>query len=320
MKHKRELKIFSGRSNEPLAQKIAAALGTQLGQLSIKNFADSEIWVKYEENIRGTDVFIIQSTNTPADNLMELLILIDAARRASADRITAVIPYFGYARQDRKDQPRVAISAKLVANLIVQAGAHRVLTMDLHTPQIQGFFDIPLDHLYAATVFIDYLKKLHLPNLVVASPDIGGIHLARAYARRLNTELVMLDKRRIEHNVSEVTQLIGNVKDKNVLVVDDLVDTAGTLLNGIKVLKEKGAQHIYVACTHALLSAEAAQNLKNSSITQIFVTDSVMIPKEKQFEKLTILSVAELLGEAIRRIHEERSISDLFPEKGPILR
>lgn len=319
MRNERELKIFSGRANKPLAEKIAAAVGTKLGQVTIKNFADGEIWAKYEENIRGTDVFIIQSTNAPADNIMELLILIDAARRASADRITAVIPYFGYARQDRKDQPRVAISAKLVANLIAQAGAHRVLTMDLHTPQIQGFFDIPLDHLYAASVFIEYFNKLHLPKLVVASPDIGGIHLARAYARRLGTELVMLDKRRLKHNVSAVTQLIGEVKNKNVLMVDDLVDTAGTLINGVNVLKDKGAQHIYVACAHALLSGEAVQNLKNSAITQLFVTDSVVIPEEKQFEKLTILSVADLLGDAIRRIHEERSISDLFPEKGPIL-
>lgn len=319
MQTERELKIFSGRANEPLAHKIAASLGTKLGQVTIKNFADGEIWVKYEENIRGTDVFIIQAINAPADNLMELLILIDAARRASADRITAVIPYFGYARQDRKDQPRVSISAKLVANLIVHAGVHRVLTMDLHTPQIQGFFDIPLDHLYAASIFIEYFNRLQLPELVVASPDIGGIHLARAYARRLGTELVMLDKRRLKHNVSSVTQLIGDVKGKNVLVVDDLVDTAGTLLNGVRVLKDKGAEHIYVACAHALLSGEAVHNLKSSAITQLFVTDSVVIPEEKLFEKLTVLSVSELLGDAVRRIHEERSISDLFPEKGPIL-
>ncbi|MBN2357670.1 ribose-phosphate pyrophosphokinase [candidate division KSB1 bacterium] len=319
MPTQRELKIFSGRANEPLAHKIAASLGTKVGQVTIKNFADGEIWVKYEENIRGTDVFIIQSTNAPADNLMELLVLLDAALRASADRITAVIPYFGYARQDRKDQPRVAISAKLVANLIAKAGAHRVLTMDLHTPQIQGFFDIPLDHLYAASVFIEYFNELNLPELVVASPDIGGIHLARAYARRLGTELVMLDKRRLKHNVSSVTQLIGEVKGKNVLVVDDLVDTAGTLLNGVKVLKDRGAEHIFVACAHALLSGDAVKRLKKSPITQLFVTDSLVIPEEKFFKKLTVLSVSELLGDAIRRIHEERSISDLFPEKGPIL-
>jgi len=317
MPNNRELKIFSGRANEPLAQKIAASLGKSLGQVTIKNFSDGEIWVKYEENIRGTDVFIIQSTDAPADHLLELLILIDAAQRASAYRITAVIPYFGYARQDRKDQPRVSIGAKLVANLITHAGVDRVLTMDLHTPQIQGFFDIPLDHLYAASVFIDFFNQLHLPELVVASPDIGGIHLARAYARRLGTELVMLDKRRLKHNISSVTQLIGDVKGKNVLMVDDLVDTAGTLVNGVKVLKEKGAKNIYVACAHAILSGEAVERLKQSDITILFVTDSVLIDQKKQFEKLTILSVGELLGDAIRRIHEERSISDLFPDKGP---
>jgi len=319
MPHSRELKIFSGRANEPLAHKIATVLGKKLGQVTIKNFADGEIWVKYEENIRGTDVFLIQSTNAPADHLMELLILIDAARRASAARITAVIPYFGYARQDRKDQPRVAITAKLVANLLTQAGTDRVLTMDLHTPQLQGFFDIPLDHLYAASTFIEYFNQMALPELVVASPDIGGIHLARAYARRLGTELVMLDKRRLKHNVSSVTRLIGDVNDQNVLLVDDLVDTAGTLLNGVKVLKDKGAKNIDVACAHALLSGDAKNRLIESDITRLFVTDSVLIPENKQFSKLIILSVAELLGDGIRRIHEERSISDLFPEKGPIL-
>ncbi len=315
----REMKIFSGRSNPPLATKIAASLGKNLGQITLKNFSDGEIWAKYEENIRGTDVFLIQSTNAPAENLLELLIMIDAARRSSAFRITAVIPYFGYARQDRKDQPRVAITARLVANLITQAGADRILTMDLHAPQIQGFFDIPLDHLYAATILIDHFKRVNWPNLVVASPDIGGIHLARSYARRLGTELVMLDKRRLKHNVSEVTRLIGEVQGKNVLMVDDLVDTAGTLTNGVQVLREKGAEKIYVACTHAILSGNAVAKIAEAPIDQFFVADSVPIPEEKRIEKLHILSVADLLADAIRRIHEDRSISDLFPEKGPIL-
>ena len=314
-----DLHLFSGRSNQPLAEKIANSLGIAAGGVDIKNFSDGEIWIKYDENIRGKDVFIIQSTHAPSDNLVELLIMLDAARRASAKRITAVIPYFGYARQDRKDQPRVSITSKLVANLITQAGADRILTMDLHTPQIQGFFDIPLDHLYAASVFIKHMIDLKIPDLVVASPDIGGIRLARSYARRLDTDLVMLDKRRLAHNVSAVTQLIGDVQDKNILLVDDLVDTGGTLVNGVKVLKEQGAKDIYAACTHAILSDNATQAIKESPITKIFLTDSVNISKSKVEKNMQIISVADLLAEAIKRIHMERSISDLFPEKGPIL-
>jgi ribose-phosphate pyrophosphokinase len=315
----REIKVFAGRSNMPLAKKIADSLNLSLGQVSIKNFSDGEIWVKFEENIRGCDVFIVQSTNAPAENMLELLILLDAARRASAYRITAVIPYFGYARQDRKDQPRVAISSKLFANMLVHAGADRILTMDLHAPQIQGFFDIPLDHLYGASVFIDHTRHLDIPDLVVASPDIGGIHLARSYARRLGTDLAMLDKRRVKHNVSEVTTLIGNVENKNVLMVDDLVDTAGTLLNGIQVLKAKGARNIYVACTHAILSGDAHHRIANSPITKMFLTDTHLIPEEKIADKMEIISVSGLLADGIIRIHEERSISDLFPEKGPVM-
>ncbi len=315
----REMKVFAGRSNMPLAKRIADSLNLSLGQISIKNFSDGEIWVKFEENIRGCDVFIVQSTNAPAENMLELLIMLDAARRASAYRITAVIPYFGYARQDRKDQPRVAISSKLFANMLVHAGADRILTMDLHAPQIQGFFDIPLDHLYGASVFIDHTRHLNIPDLVVASPDIGGIHLARSYARRLGTDLAMLDKRRVKHNVSEVTTLIGNVENKNVLMVDDLVDTAGTLLNGIQVLRAKGAGHIYVACTHGILSGDAHHRIANSPITKMFLTDTHLIPEEKIVEKMEIISVAGLLADGIIRIHEERSISDLFPEKGPVM-
>jgi ribose-phosphate pyrophosphokinase len=316
---KKEAKLFSGRSNPKLAERIANSLGKDLGKITIKNFSDGEIWIKYEENIRGTDVFLIQSTNAPSENLLELLIMLDAARRASAWRITAVIPYFGYARQDRKDQPRVSITAKLVANLIAKAGADRVLTMDLHTPQIQGFFDIPMDHLYAASIFVDHVKKMSIPDLVVASPDIGGVHLARSYARRFGTELVILDKRRLKHNISLVTRLIGDVKNKNVLLVDDLVDTAGTLVKGAQVLKDNGAENIYVACTHAILSGCASENLQSAPLTKIFFSDSLKISEECFIEKMEILSVSDLLADAIRRIHEERSISDLFPEKGPIL-
>ncbi|RPH89364.1 MAG: ribose-phosphate pyrophosphokinase, partial [Calditrichaeota bacterium] len=253
----RQALLFAGRSNRDLSIRIAESLQMPLGNVAIKNFSDGELWVKYEENIRGADVFIVQSTNAPAENIMELLIMLDAARRSSAHRITAVIPYFGYARQDRKDQPRVAITAKLVANLLVEAGADRILTLDLHAPQIQGFFDIPLDHLYGASVFIKHINSMKLNDLVVVSPDIGGVHLARAYAGRLQTEMALLNKRRVEHNVSTVTEFIGDVRNKNVLMVDDLVDTAGTLVNGVKMLKMNGAKDIYVACTHAVLSGNA---------------------------------------------------------------
>ncbi len=317
-KSNREIQVFSGRSNPELAQKIANVLGIELGKVTIKNFSDGELWVKYQENIRGTDVFIIQSTNAPSENLLELLIMIDAAKRASASRITAVIPYFGYARQDRKDQPRVSISSKLVTNLITKAGADRVLTMDLHAPQIQGFFDIPMDHLYAAAIFIDHFKTMGIPDLVVASPDIGGIHLARAYASRLSSDLAMLNKRRIKHNVCDVTELIGDVNNKNVLIVDDIIDTAGTLVSGVKVLKDKGAKNIYVACTHALLSGDAVEKIENSEITQLYVSNSINLPKSKKMSNMNIVCLSKLLAEAIARIHEERSISDLFPQKGPI--
>lgn len=314
-----EVKIFSGRSNPQLAQKIAESFNQPLGSVITKNFSDGEIWVKYEENIRGTDVFIVQSTNAPADNLMELLMMLDAAKRASAHRITAVVPYFGYARQDRKDQPRVAITAKMVANLIVQAGADRVLTLDLHAPQIQGFFDIPFDHLYGASLFVDHIIAMNLKNLVVVSPDIGGVHLARAYASRLNTDMALLNKRRVEHNVCTVTEFIGNVKDKNVLIVDDLVDTAGTLLKGVEVLKANGAKDIYVAATHAVLSGQALERIETSPITKIFFTDSIHLAPDHITSKMQILSLASLFADSIKRIHNEKSISDLFPQKqGPM--
>lgn len=307
-----DLKLFSGRSNLPLAKKIAEALNIELGSVAFRDFQDGEIWVKFEENIRGQDVFIIQTTCAPAQNIMELLIMLDAAKRASAQRITAVIPYFGYARQDRKDQPRVSITAKLVANLYVTAGASRILTMDLHAPQIQGFFDIPLDHLYSAPIFVDYYKQLNIPDLVVVSPDIGGITMTRAYARRLNAPLAMVDKRRPMPNQVKVMQIIGEVANRNVLMIDDIVDTGGTLVKAAEGLKKAGALDIYVACTHALLSGNALANINNSPIKEITVTDTVLIPEEKKSPKIKVLSSANLLARAIHNIYQNESISRLF--------
>jgi ribose-phosphate pyrophosphokinase len=262
------------------------------------------------ENIRGRDIFIIQSTNPPAENLMELLILLDAAKRASASRITAVLPYFGYARQDRKDQPRVAITAKLVANLITVAGADRVITMDLHAAQIQGFFDIPFDHLYASPVFTVLFKK-HKKNFVVVSPDLGGIKLARSYAKRLNAGLVVIDKRRPKQNQVEVMNVIGDVKNKDVLLVDDMIDTGGTFVSAIKVLKERGAKNIYGAVTHAVLSGEAIEKIHDSEITKLYVTDSIPL-EGKVSDKIVVRTASDLLAQAIVRSHRNESISTLF--------
>ncbi len=306
------LKIFSGSSNPELAHKIARHLGVELGAMTIRRFKDGEIWVKYNENIRGADVFLIQTTNAPADNILELLIMIDAASRASARRITAVIPYYGYARQDRKDQPRVAITAKLLANLIVGAGADRVLTMDLHAAQIQGFFDIPFDHLYGSYVFADYFRRKAIPNLVVAAPDVGGIRMARSYAGRLNAGLALVDKRRPKANVVGEMNIIGEVEGKNVLLVDDIIDTANTLVMAAEEMKKAGANDVYAACSHALLSGNAVEKIKSSPIKELVVTDSLKIPEEKRCEKMKILSVATLFAQAIDRIHNEKSISILF--------
>ena len=305
-----DLKIFSGRANHPLGEKIAKAAGIPLGRLDIKNFSDGEIWAKYSDNIRGDDVFIVQSTQPPSDNLLELLILIDAARRASARRVTAVIPYFGYARQDRKDQPRVSVTAKLVANLITEAGADRVITMDLHAAQIQGFFDIPLDHLYAAAVFSDYFRLKKIPNLAVVSPDVGGLKIARSYARRLEADLILIDKRRPKPNVAEVVNIIGNASGKNVLIIDDLIDTAGTFVNAVKALRENGAQEIYGACAHPILSGTATERINASELTSLVVTDSV--PLRIPSPKIEIRSVAKIFAEAIVRTHNNQSISSLF--------
>lgn len=306
-------KLFTGRSNPHLAQRIADYLEMELGEISIKDFSDGELWVRYDENIRGQDVFIIQSTNPPANNIMELLLMLDAAKRASARRVTAVIPYYGYARQDRKDQPRVPISAKLLADMINAAGADRVLTMDLHSAQIQGYFDIPFDHLYSKTALISHLKEKEVTdNLVLLSPDVGSIPLSRSYAKLLNASLAIIDKRRPQANRSEVMHLIGEVEGKNVLIMDDMVDTAGTLVAAARTAMENGALSVMAACTHAVLSGPAIERVQNSPVEKLIVSDTIDIPREKVFEKLEMVSVAPVFGEAILRIHNEESISSLF--------
>ncbi len=308
-----ELKLFAGRSNPLLAESIARCVGQSLGACEIHNFSDGEVWVKFSENIRGSDVFIIQSTNPPAENLMELLIMIDAAKRASARKVTAVIPYFGYARQDRKDQPRVSITAKLVANLLTTAGADRVITMDLHAPQIQGFFDIPVDHLYSSAVYVSFFAKKTLPELTIVSPDVGGIKMARAFAKRLSGDLILLDKRRPKPNEAEVMNIIGEVENRNVLIVDDMIDTAGTFCSAVEALKGAGAREIYGACTHPLLSGKAIQRIEKSAVNKVFVTDTIASNgKLEQSKKIEVLTVAEIFGEAIVRGFNNQSISSLF--------
>ena len=309
------IKIVAGRSNPELAQKIADYLGTPLCDAKAENFSDGEISVNYFESIRGSDMFIIQSTNPPADNLMELLIMIDAAKRSSAHRITAVLPYYGYARQDRKDKPRVAITAKLVANLLTQAGADRILTMDLHAPQIQGFFDIPFDHLYSSVVLIDHVKNMDIAdNLVVASPDVGGVKLARKFASELGTELVIVDKRRPKANVAEVMNIIGDVRGKNVLLVDDMIDTAGTIVNAAKAIKDAGGLKIYAAATHPILSGPAIERINNSVFEKVIVTDS-LVSVHDYCSKIETVTISNLFGEAIKRIYDGESVSYLFDSK-----
>jgi ribose-phosphate pyrophosphokinase len=311
-----ELKIFSGTANQPLAQRIADYVGVRLGDVTIRRFPDQETWVKINDNIRGRDVYIIQPTSPPAnENLMELLIMMDAARRASASRITAVIPFFGYARQDRKDQPRVPITAKLVANLLVAAGANRIISMDLHAQQIQGFFDIPVDHLYAAPVIYRYVKQKNIENLVCVSPDIGGVKMVNAYATMFHAPLAIIAKKRKSASDVEVLDLVGDVKGKNVLMVDDLTETAGTLTRAAEILRAKGARKIYAAVSHAILGTQAIDRLRKSKLDELITTDSVQRQKLNGL-KLTELTVAPLLGEAIMRIHNAESVSSLFDING----
>ena len=304
------LKIFSGRKSLYFTQKVVEYMNDSLGDCEFKTFSDGEIWMRFNENIRGSDVFIIQSTFAPADNFLELLIMIDAAKRASAKRVNAVMPYFGYARQDRKDQPRVSITAKLIANMLEKAGADRIITMDLHASQIQGFFDIPVDHLYASGTFLKYVRELNIDNLAIASPDVGGIKMARAYSKRLHADLIVIDKRRPKQNVAEVMNIIGEVKNKNILIVDDLIDTGGTFVNAIEALKDKGANDVYGACTHAILSGDAIERITNSSIKKLIVSDTV--PLKHLSDKIEVLSVSKIFSEAIIRTNENESISSLF--------
>jgi ribose-phosphate pyrophosphokinase len=311
-----ELKIFSGNANRPLAQRIADYVGIPLGDATITAFPDQETFVKINENIRGRDVFIVQPTGPPANqHLMEMLIMIDACRRASASRITAVIPFFGYARQDRKDQPRVPITAKLVANLITAAGATRVLTMDLHSQQIMGFFDIPVDHLYVAPVIYKYFNRLKLSDFVVVSPDIGGVKMVNAYANMFHAPLAIVAKKRKSPTEVEVLNVVGDVNGHDVLLVDDLTETAGTVTRAAEILKQRGAKKVYAAVSHAILNAAALDRLKKSELDELVTTDTVPHTKVSGF-KLTELSVAPLLGEAIQRIHNSESVSSLFEING----
>jgi ribose-phosphate pyrophosphokinase len=306
------LLLLSGTANRPLAEAISKQMGLPLGDVTIKKFADGEIFVRLNQNARGRDVFIIQPTPPPADTIMELLLLMDAAKRASAARIAVVIPYFGYARQDRKDQPRVAIGAKLVSNLIEAGGADKVLGMDFHTHQIQGFFDVPVDHLYAAPVLTSYFKDLNLPDPVVVAPDVGAAKMARGFARRLNANFAIIDKRRPAHNTAEVMQDIGEVDGRPCIIVDDMIDTAGTLTTVVSALKERGATDVYAAATHALFSGPACDRLQNSDVAEVVVTNTLQLGPEKRFPKLRVLSIAELLARAIRYTHSNESVSQLF--------
>jgi ribose-phosphate pyrophosphokinase len=310
------VKIFSGTSNLPLAKSICASIGMELGKCAVTSFPDGETFVKIEENVRGEDVYLIQSTSPPTNHhLMEMFIMMDALRRASASRITAVMPFYGYARQDRKDQPRVPITAKLVANLLVAAGANRILTMDLHAQQIQGFFDIPVDHLYAAPVMYDYLKKKGIKDLLVVSPDVGGLKMAHAYSQVLNTDLAIVAKRRKNALEIESMTVIGEIKGKNVLMVDDLTETAGTLTTAAALLKKKGAKKIYACVSHAILNELGIERLRKSNIDELITTDTVLRPAIDGI-KINTLSVAGLLGEAINRIHSNSSVTSLFEFKG----
>jgi ribose-phosphate pyrophosphokinase len=306
--------LISGNAHRKLTEEVASILGMHVCDATISTFNDGEISVRVNENIRGSDVFVIQPTCSPVNhNIMELLLIIDALKRASAGRITAVIPYYGYGRQDRKVQPRVPISSKLVADLLTAAGANRVLTVDLHAGQIQGFFNIPVDHLYSTPVLRDYLKNREFGDLVVVSPDAGGVERARAFAKRLNASLAIIDKRREKANVSEVMNVIGDVKGRDTLILDDLIDTAGTIVQAATALKQKGAKRVLAACAHAVLSGAAIERINDSEIEELIVTNTIPLDsKQDKCKKLTVLSIAPFLAEAIKRIHDESSISSLF--------
>lgn len=311
----RDMKLLSGSANRPLAQEMAEYLGIRLTEVETKRFADGEIFVKIDENIRGADCYILQPTNPPAEHLVELLLLLDAARRASPFKVTAVVPYFGYARADRKDQPRVSIAAKLVANLISAAGADRVMTIDLHSHQIQGFFDLPLDHLYGSILFLEYYRKKNLgENLVVVGPDVGSAKMVRGLAKRLDASIALIDKRRPAPNEAEVMNLIGDVRGKTAIVVDDMIDTGGTFAQAAYTLMDNGAVRVLGCATHALFSGRASRRLQDAPFEEIAVLNTVFIPEERMFPKLNVLSVAPLLSQAVQNNHEYRSVSALFPQ------
>lgn len=309
-----KIKIFTGNSNRPLAERIASALGTGLGELSIKRFADGELWVKFEENVRSKDVYIIQSTNAPSGNIVEVLLIVDAAVRASASSVTLVIPYFGYGRQDRKDMPRVPVSAKVMVDIFTTTGASRIVTMDLHSTQIQGFATVPFDNIYSRMILLDEIRKLGLDpaETVVLAPDMGSARMSQAYAKRLNMHFALIDKRRYAPNQAEVVHLIGELQDRTVLIVDDMIDTGGTLVNAAEKAFEKGAKNVYAIATHALLSGPAVERLKKANFGKIILTDTVNIPEEKRLPNMVIISVANILAEAIQRIHRGDSVSALF--------
>jgi len=306
--------LLAGTANPPLAERIAGEVGQPLCDLTIKRFADGEIFVRIDENVRGRDVFVIQPTNPPAENILELLLMIDAAKRASAARVTAVVPYYGYARQDRKDQPRVSIAAKLLANLIVAAGADRLLSIDLHQHQLQGFFDIPVDHLYASPVFMEHFASLGTEDLVVVATDVGAAKMARSYAKRLGADLAIVDKRRPEANLAEVVHVVGEVDGRRCLIPDDMIDTAGTMTSAVRALRERGAREVYCVASHALLSGPAIERLREAGVEEIAVTDTIAIPPEKleALENLRVFSVAGLLAKAIKSTHFNQSVSRLF--------
>ena len=308
------MKIFSGRSNKTLAKQIAAKLDVKIGKSTFRQFADGELWVKYEENIRGQDVYIIQSTNPPAENILELVLMIDAAVRASADRVTAVIPYYGYARQDRKDQPRVPISARAIMDILASVGAKRVLAMDLHSAQIQGFTHLPFDHLYARKIILKYLKNMQpsLKDIVILAPDVGRAPMAQSYAKHLGVGFALIDKRRTEPNKAKVLHMIGNLESKNVIILDDMIDTAGSMINASETAMENGAKSVISVATHGLFSEDAINKIMISPIEKVIVANTVQLPKEKQFKKLEIISVAPLFANAIKNIHSGESVSALF--------